>query len=68
MSFLPPGVIATFAHAATTAMRPRKRRRKAKTKSRTGKRKTKRAKSGKPKPGTKAWMAYIRGKRGKKKS
>lgn len=67
MSFLPPGVIATFAHAATTAMRPRKRRRKSKTAKAPRARKTKRARNGKPKPGTKAWMAYIRGMRGKKK-
>jgi hypothetical protein len=47
-------------------MRPRKRRRKSKTAKAPRARKTNRARNGKPKPGTKAWMAYIRGKRGKK--
>lgn len=74
-SFLPTGMVTTFAHAvahraATKALggaglqRKRKRRRKTST----AKKVRKAAKSGvrKPKPGTKAWMAYIRGKRKKK--
>jgi len=51
-------------HAAGRGRRGTKRRRKA-PKARKA-RKTKRAKrSGKPRPGTKAWMAYIRTKRKK---
>jgi hypothetical protein len=65
MSFLPPGVVATFAHAATHAATRRKRKRKSKAAKPARARKTKRTKSKKPKPGTKAWMAYIRGMRKK---
>lgn len=72
MSFLPAGAVATIAHAASLGMRGgarRRKKRRGKTRAKGTRRKAKRASSGsrKPKPGTKAWMAYIRGKRGKKR-
>lgn len=68
MSFLPNASFATFAHQAVLGRggaRRKKRRKKARA-ARPAKRKT-RSGTRKPKPGTKAWMTYIRGKRGKKK-
>lgn len=72
MSFLPAGAIATFAHSASLGARGgMRRRKKRRSKTTSARRAKKRAKSGtrrgKPRPGTKAWMAYIRGKRGKKR-
>lgn len=64
---LPAGLIQTAAQAFGARVRslgaPRRRKRRAKKRA-SGTRKTKRAR-GKPKPGTKAWMAYIRSKRKK---
>lgn len=68
--FTPPGMIQTAAQqraagrGGARTRRPR-RARPARAKARAGTKRTKRA--GKPRPGTKAWMAYIRGKRGKKR-
>lgn len=69
MSFLPTASFATFAHQAVLGRggTRRKKRRKAKAKRATKARSQKVRARGKPRPGTKAWMAYIRGKRGKKK-
>lgn len=80
--FIPGGMIATAAHAAhvgarQSSGRARKRRRRgraragaARAKRRGSRRSTARraARGGsrKPKPGTKAWMAYIRSKRKRK--
>lgn len=74
-SFMPAGSVATMAQAATLGRVRRggvRRKRKSKTSAtrRTKKRSARRSSSSsrrKPKPGTKAWMAYIRGKRGKKR-
>jgi len=73
-SFLPGGLIATAAQAQTAGRgRPRTggaRRRKKKTRTTRGAAKKRARSSGgkrKPKFGTKAWMAYIRGMRGKRK-
>lgn len=69
-SFMPQGIVATFAHAVANRaargagiMRRRKRRKPKSTRQKV----RAAAKSGtrKPKPGTKAWMAYIRSKRKK---
>jgi hypothetical protein len=70
-SFVPPGMIQTPAQAQTAGRaraagsRPRRSRRTKRTSSRTTAKAARRR--GKPRPGTKAWMTYIRGKRGKKK-
>lgn len=75
VGFIPSGAIATFAQMtslgrAKTGTRKRRRKRSTRaskrTRAATGTRKT-RSSRGKPRPGTKAWMAYIRGMRGKKK-
>lgn len=77
-SFMPSGMIATFAQAAGLGRRGaggRGRRRKRRsstrsTRSRAAKSASPKRRSGsrtkKPRPGTKAWMAYIRTKRRKK--
>jgi len=66
--FTPPGMAQTAAHAKVSGRRVRTARRRrskpARARATAG---TRRKKSGKPRPGTKAWMTYIRGKRGKKK-
>lgn len=73
-SFLPAGIIATAAHAAAARVpgsrgSRRRKKRRATMRSRSASRRTKsRSNSrGKPRPGTKAWMTYIRGLRGKKR-
>jgi len=68
--FTPPGMIQTAAQQRAAGRgRTGTRRKKRKTARSAARRaKPKRAaRAGKPRPGTKAWMAYIRGKRGKKK-
>jgi len=74
--FTPGGMIATAAHAAHVGVRrsPKRRRsrrvrasRAAPKRRRTTKRAGSRSGGRKPKPGTKAWMAYIRGMKGKKR-
>lgn len=73
LSFLPGGLLATAAQATAAGNRRigstrRKRRGKKRSsarKARSGKRKS--TSRGKPRPGTKAWMAYIRTKRKKKR-
>lgn len=70
-SFMPQGIVATFAHAvANRAMRGagiqrRRKRRKGKRSTRQKVRAAAKSGTRKPKPGTKAWMAYIRTKRKK---
>lgn len=74
--FIPGGAIATAAHAAHVGARrsaaPRRRRR-AKNRTKTARRRgsarrgTRARGTRRPKPGTKAWMAYIRGMKGKKR-
>jgi len=78
-SFLPGGLLQTAAQAtaAGRGMRSRRsspRRRKKSSASRAGGSKRRKARGSartagrKPRPGTKAWMAYIRGmRRGKKR-
>lgn len=75
-SFMPSGSIATMAHAATLGVRgrasragTRRRRKKKSARTSPGTRRKSAAgrRSGKPKPGTKAWMSYIRGMRKKKR-
>lgn len=71
--FTPGGMIATAAHAAAVGVRrssPRRRTRSRKRKVSKGGKRSRRSRRGgsrKPRPGTKAWMAYIRGMKGKKK-
>jgi len=75
-SFLPGGMVQLAATAATArrgvrAVGRRRRTRTKKKRARSGSakrsRSSGRAGKRKPKPGTKAWMTYIRGMRGKKK-
>lgn len=80
-NFLPGGLIQTAAHAAAAGVRRavrstgrrRKRRSSRATLTVRRGRTTVKASSGsrgsrsKPRPGTKAWMSYIRGLRGKKR-
>lgn len=73
-SFIPGGMIATAAQAAAAGMRGRRtgsrRRKRAKSKRKSAPKRAsgrRSSRSRKPRPGTKAWMAYIRGMRGKKK-
>jgi len=73
-SFLPGGLIQTAAQAqaAGRGMRSRtssRRKRKANGARKTSKRarKASTTRGRKPRPGTKAWMTYIRGMRGKKR-
>lgn len=67
--FTPPGMIATAAQQRAAGRGARtggRRRKRARVKATAGTRRAKK-RSGKPRPGTKAWMTYIRGKRGKKR-
>ncbi len=74
---LPPGLLQTAAQAFAAGTRSavrratggkrRKKRRSAAQNTRPAVRKQATGRSSKPRPGTKAWMAYIRGMRGKKK-
>ena len=67
--FTPPGMIQTAAQqrAAGRSSGGRRKRRARSAGKRTKRKKAGRAKrAGKPRPGTKAWMAYIRTKRKKK--
>lgn len=75
-SFLPGGLLQTAAQAqaAGRGMRaPRRTRRTGKARkmrTRAASRKTRGLRTGRksrPRPGTKAWMSYIRGMRGKKR-
>lgn len=70
--FLPGGLIQTAAQAvAVGGMRSRStgRRRRRRASKRTGTTRRKRASGSKrkPRPGTKAWMSYIRGMRRKRR-
>lgn len=62
--FTPPGMIQTAAHAQSVGRRAAGGKRRAR---RAAPKVRKKKARGKPRPGTKAWMAYIRGKRGKRK-
>lgn len=67
--FTPPGMIQTAAQERVAGRRARtgaRRRKRASARATATTRRPKK-RNGKPRPGTKAWMAYIRGKRGKKK-
>lgn len=71
--FLPPGLIATAAQAAASGARsigsaisPRRRRKSGKRRKSKARRSSSGKRRGKPRPGTKAWMAYIRSKRKKR--
>jgi len=72
-SFIPGGMIATAAQAvAAGRVRSAGTRRRRKKKSKRTSGSTRRASGarrsrGKPRPGTKAWMTYIRGMRKKKR-
>lgn len=76
--WIPGGAIGTWAqsvHLGGARSRGKKRRRTRRGSKRSarsasltsGTRRRKKRSTGKPKPGTKAWMAYIRSKRGKKR-
>lgn len=71
-SFIPGGMVATFSQGVALGRRRAtsgRRRRKKKTASPKRRRKSasgRRSGGRKPRPGTKAWMAYIRGKRKKR--
>jgi len=65
--FTPPGMIGTAAQQRTAGRSTTRRKKRTKRAGAARRAKPKRAKrAGKPRPGTKAWMAYIRGKRKKK--
>lgn len=63
-SFVPPGMIQTAAQNAAAGRRMGMRRRRAPRRAARA-RAAPRKRRGKPRPGTKAWMAYIRSKRKK---
>jgi hypothetical protein len=72
VSFIPGGMIATAAQAVTAGRSRGSRvrragRRRKRSAAKAGRSAPRASSARKPKFGTKAWMAYIRGMRGKKK-
>lgn len=63
--FTPPGMIQTAAQARTAGRGGPRGPRRTRARRRAPKARKAKKRTGKPRPGTKAWMAYIRSKRRK---